>query len=264
MQKVRVSVLVPAFKAEGTLQRALESVLECEGAEVIVAPDDGSNLYSALAVNYPERVQVLSPTNRQGPGATRNRAFAASCGEFIFMLDSDDVLEPGTLDEALGLAISNPTGVSFVRTQYVWETSGTICRALSYTGQIAFSDFVSFNGSIHALYRRALWRPYAADEVAEDVLHDAGILIDCGMAAPLTQRRYMLRLRAGSLTAEADQAALNAGYLRIAKTASHPALRQLFFEKYRVGESYLKASAGNPSLHFQDFMRMQQAAATAR
>jgi glycosyltransferase involved in cell wall biosynthesis len=263
MQKIRVSVLVPAFQAEQTLQRALESVLACEGAEAIVAPDDGSNKYAALAAGSPERVKVLPPTHRQGPGATRNRAYAASRGEFIFMLDSDDVLEPGALDEALDLASSNPAGVAFVRTKYVWETGGLPCRELAYNAQITFSEFVAFNGSIHALCRRALWRPYAVKEVAEDVIHDAEILIDSGMTAPLTGRAYLLMLHTGSLTSLADQTEFNTGYLRIADAAPHPALRQLFLEKSQVGESYLKARAGNSSLHFQDFMRMQQRADTA-
>jgi glycosyltransferase involved in cell wall biosynthesis len=262
MQNIRVSVLVPAFKAEQTLQRALESVLACEGAEAIVAPDDGSNKYASFAAGSPERVNVLSPTHRQGPGATRNRAYAASRGEFIFMLDSDDVLEPGALDEALDLAKSNPVGVAFVRTKYVWETGGLPCRELAYNAQITFSEFVAFNGSIHALYRRALWRPYPMEAVAEDVIHDAEILIDSGMTAPLTRRAYLLMLHTGSLTSLADQTEFNAGYLRVAEAAPHAELRQLFLEKFRVGENYLKARSANPLLHFQEFIRTPSAPGT--
>ena len=258
MPSVEVSVLMPTYRSEATIQSAIESALELPSAEVIVAPDDGSAAYQGLEQRYPGRVRVLAPSDRSGPGACRNRAFLASSGAFVTMLDSDDAYASGALAEAHALAAANAKGVAFIRTVYVSARCRKLCRELQLSGLIDLPAFVGFHGSIHALYARALWQPYADDVISEDVLHDANMLIACGESAPLTQTAYLLTIRHDSLSASTDQEVFNAVYQRFSCSAEHPSIRTLYREKHRIGRLFLESRAADPSLSFHEFVERRR------
>jgi glycosyltransferase involved in cell wall biosynthesis len=85
-----VSVIVPAYQAEAFLGEALESALGQEGVrvEVIVVDDGSSDRTAEIAASYP--VRLLRQPNR-GPAAARNAGLAHASGEFVTILDADDV-----------------------------------------------------------------------------------------------------------------------------------------------------------------------------
>lgn len=103
-----VAVIIPAWRATGTIARAVASALsqttpcevivvdDCspdETAEVARAADDGRGL-----------LKVLRQDRNQGPAAARNRAIAASSAPWIALLDADDVMEPGRIAGLLAMA----------------------------------------------------------------------------------------------------------------------------------------------------------------
>jgi len=71
MSRPILSVLIAAYQAEATIHRAIDSVLVQPDTEVVVAPDDGSQEYMGLEIEYPGRVTVLAPSYRTGPGPAR-------------------------------------------------------------------------------------------------------------------------------------------------------------------------------------------------
>jgi len=71
MSRPILSVLIAAYQAEATIHRAIDSVLVQPDTEVVVAPDDGSQKYMGLEIEYPGRVTVLAPSYRTGPGPAR-------------------------------------------------------------------------------------------------------------------------------------------------------------------------------------------------
>lgn len=92
------SVIVPAFNRTDLLRQALQSVFrqDFRDFEVIVVDDGSTEDLSALIEEYRDRVTFLRQVNC-GPGAARNRGAAASRGEYLALLDSDDVWFPWTL-----------------------------------------------------------------------------------------------------------------------------------------------------------------------
>lgn len=92
----RVSVVVPFFNAERTLQATIDSVAVQEfGAELILV-DDGSTDGSREIACSRIGAKVITGPNR-GVSAARNQGFEASAGDWIIFLDADDVLLPGTI-----------------------------------------------------------------------------------------------------------------------------------------------------------------------
>lgn len=98
-----VTVVIAAWRAAGTIGRAVASALaQPEAAEVVVVDDasgdDGATLASARAADDGTgRLIVLALEKNSGPSAARNAAIAASKAPWITILDSDDYFEPGRL-----------------------------------------------------------------------------------------------------------------------------------------------------------------------
>ncbi|MBW3638391.1 MAG: glycosyltransferase family 2 protein [Actinobacteria bacterium] len=101
-----VSVLVPAYQEERTLERAIRSTLrQSMGNLEVLVVDDGSTdetltVARALAAADP-RVRVLPSPVNTGPAATRNRGLDAARGTWIALLDADDVWLPQRLEQLL-------------------------------------------------------------------------------------------------------------------------------------------------------------------
>jgi glycosyltransferase involved in cell wall biosynthesis len=96
--KPRVSVIVPVYNAERTIERTLRSVLDQQfDACEIIAVDDGSTDSSFSMLNaYHDQVTTLRQPNR-GPGAARNAGAKVAAGEYLAFLDADDVWLPAKL-----------------------------------------------------------------------------------------------------------------------------------------------------------------------
>lgn len=97
MEKAAVSVIIPVYKTEKYLKECMDSVLKQDYPKMeIVLVDDGSpDNCPALCDQYAEQyknVSVLHQSNC-GLGLSRNAGMAASLGEYIFFLDSDDCLD---------------------------------------------------------------------------------------------------------------------------------------------------------------------------
>ena len=95
---VRFSVLIPAYNRERYVAQAVESVLSQTFAEYeVIVVDDGStdNTPKVLA-SYGSRIRVLHQVNR-GPEVARNAAAQIARGEYLVLLDSDDLLLPDAL-----------------------------------------------------------------------------------------------------------------------------------------------------------------------
>ena len=97
--RVRFSVVIPTYNREGTLPRAIASVLAQTAADIeIVVVDDGSTDNTAAvarAIDDP-RVTYVGQPNR-GVSAARNAGAAVATGEFLVFLDSDDELLPDAI-----------------------------------------------------------------------------------------------------------------------------------------------------------------------
>lgn len=97
-----VSIIIPTFNRVHFLAAAVDSALaQGEDVEVVVVDDGSTDGTGALLEAYGERISVLRQGN-QGPSAARNLGAQRSIADFLFFLDSDDVLEPGAIKGLLG------------------------------------------------------------------------------------------------------------------------------------------------------------------
>jgi glycosyltransferase involved in cell wall biosynthesis len=91
-----VSILVPAYNAEGWISDTLRSAIAqtWDRKEIIVVDDGSKDQTLAIARQYEsEQLRVVTQKN-QGAAATRNNAFSLCHGDYIQYLDADDLMGP--------------------------------------------------------------------------------------------------------------------------------------------------------------------------
>lgn len=93
-----ISVIVPAFNAEATIIRTLDSILAQTYPEIeVIVVDDGSvdttgKIIDAYASQHKQVVAIH--TQNQGVTAARLTGVECAAGEWIGFVDSDDEIEP--------------------------------------------------------------------------------------------------------------------------------------------------------------------------
>lgn len=99
---------VPAYNAEKTVGRAIDSVLAQTYSEIeIIIVNDGStdNTWRVLRryqQKHPQKIKIFSQKNK-GLGATRNVLLEKAVGDYIINLDADDWLKEDYIERILGV-----------------------------------------------------------------------------------------------------------------------------------------------------------------
>jgi len=97
-KEIRISAVIPTYNREGTLTRAIDSVLAQEflPAEIIIVDDGSTDKTGRIVQSYGKKTRYLYQTN-SGVSAARNRGVKEAKWEWIAFLDSDDYWLPGHL-----------------------------------------------------------------------------------------------------------------------------------------------------------------------
>lgn len=97
-----VSVVIPVYRVEAHLRRCVDSALAqtFSDFEVILVDDGSPDNCGAICDEYAAkdaRVRVIHQENG-GLSAARNAGIDAARGEYLFFMDSDDLIHPQTLE----------------------------------------------------------------------------------------------------------------------------------------------------------------------
>jgi len=98
-----ISIIIPTYNRAEDCARAVESCISQLGEydEIVVVDDGSSDNTLEVLQSYVDRlpgiVRVFSQENA-GVGVARNTAIREAVGEYIVLLDSDDILLPWTID----------------------------------------------------------------------------------------------------------------------------------------------------------------------
>ena len=97
----KVSVIIPVYNTEKYVRQAVESIRRqtLKDIEIIIVNDgstDGSMTILEELTAQDERIKLFSQEN-QGLSVTRNVGLSHSTGEYVYFMDSDDLLVSDTL-----------------------------------------------------------------------------------------------------------------------------------------------------------------------
>lgn len=97
------------FNGETYLAEALESIFnqQIHNHEIIVVNDGSTDNTAKILHRYSDKIQIIEQSN-QGPSAGRNRGLQAAQGDFIAILDADDICPLDKLQTQLTFLKNNP------------------------------------------------------------------------------------------------------------------------------------------------------------
>ena len=139
-----VSVTIPAFNAAASIGRAIQSVLTQTYPliEVLIVDDGSQDKTGEIvrkAASHDRRVRLLTQENR-GVAAARNLGIEHSRGDYIALLDADDVWFPEKLEKQVAVLDKSPSTVGLV---YAWSvqahedgTAPNLTRGTSLEGPV--------------------------------------------------------------------------------------------------------------------------------
>ena len=150
-----VSVVIPCFNSHALIVRTVQSVREQTHAvhEIIVVDDGSTNpeTIAALDALGPD-VHLLRQENRGLPAA-RNAGIAATTGEFVLPLDSDDWLGSEAIERLVEALAADPEAVfAFADMTMEGELEGVLAKHFNYFEQLFFNQL-----PYCLMYRKRTW-----------------------------------------------------------------------------------------------------------
>lgn len=107
---IKVSIIMTVYNGARFLREAIESCLAQSYANLeLIIIDDGSNDTSLEIINSfkDDRIVLLINESNKGQSYSRNRGIKESTGEYIAIMDADDVAYPYRLEEQVKFLSQN-------------------------------------------------------------------------------------------------------------------------------------------------------------
>jgi glycosyltransferase involved in cell wall biosynthesis len=166
---IRFSVLIPIYNRQRYVKQVIDSVLAQTFSDFeVIAIDDGSTDGSVeILKSYGDRIRLLQQTN-QGPEVARNAGAAIARGEYLALLDSDDLLFPHALATYDRIIRAFGTPALIVGANVEFEDGDTVSAPELGTNAIEvyrFQDFLSRTVPIFGLCSNMVIRKSVFQEV---------------------------------------------------------------------------------------------------
>ena len=208
-----VSVVIPAFRAEATIARAVASALSQDPAEIVVVSDDGADYAPVLARASLQDSRVRFATTGRtgaGPAIARNLGQAAALGELVAWLDADDLFHPGRLAALAPLARERGAAADNVRV--VNDETGRELQCLFPRGdgvlEMDAERFLATSVPMMFVVRRALDLRWDEDLLlGDDVTYNLRLIDRLGPLPVTLQPFHDYRVRLGSICHAGDSVA---------------------------------------------------------
>jgi glycosyltransferase involved in cell wall biosynthesis len=120
-----ISAIIPTYNREGTILRALESILNQTHSchEIIIIDDGSTDETESLLEPYIDKDQIIyKKTKNQGVSAARNVGIEMATGEWVSFLDSDDEWLPDKNRKQL--ESQKETSCSLIHGEEIWIRNG--------------------------------------------------------------------------------------------------------------------------------------------
>ena len=223
-----VTIGIPVFQAREYVRNTMLSALAqtYPDIEFLVVDDCGNDgslaVIEELQHNHPrgEHVRILRNSHNLGVGSTRNKIIAEARGRYLYFLDSDDIIEPNTIELMMNAILPNNAEVVYASYEVVDKVNGSPCRVyrkpaslIGNKGQLALFAFKNasiFHVSVcNCLYRVDFLRNEGVRFIDaaywEDMAFTYELVPRVSRAVLLPDITYHYILRPGSLSHYQDR-----------------------------------------------------------
>ncbi len=273
MSDPRVSVVIASYNCGAYLPAAVASLLAqtWPPAEVIVVDDGSTDDTPAVAARLGDTLTYIRQANA-GVSAARNRGLDAATGEFIAVLDADDLCAPDRLEKQVNALLAAPDAAACVSGHWRYTDAEPSTGGADGNPKGAAADVAAFWADLlltfppTVVFRREVahgLRYPVGVTTGEDMLF-LGTLRSRGRFVVVPDRLYGYRTRPGSATSRHTEADSFRQRFEWAKTyreafwpeGSDEALEERFWRLFagRVGDAYW-GRRREQFLHLRAFLR---------
>lgn len=203
-----LSVIIPVYRTELTLQRCVESVLNqgVDDMEVILVDDGSPDNCPELCDDWAAkdaRIKVIHKTNG-GLSDARNAGIDVATGDYITFVDSDDYLATNTYRALLEILAAHPEYdlLEFPSSKY--DLTDTVYTQMDE--YLLKGEAYRHSYACTKIYRRSLFDSirFPVGRVFEDIYILPSILEHCHIIATTRRGFYHYIQHAGGITMQAD------------------------------------------------------------
>ena len=112
IDNIKVSVCIPAYNAQNTIKRAIDSIISQthSNMEIIIIDDQSLDRTVEIIKEYnDDRIVLIKNDTNLGMVGNWNKCVQLSTCEFIQMVHSDDCIESSSIEKKLELLSSDPS-----------------------------------------------------------------------------------------------------------------------------------------------------------
>lgn len=122
---IDLSVIIPIYNVEKYIAKCIDSLLKQDNDRIqYIFIDDGSQdnsykIVSKYAQNNPSFI-VIRQENK-GLGGARNEGMKHAKGKYVLFVDSDDYIEPNSLEKLVDIALLNSVDILQAKCKLIYE-----------------------------------------------------------------------------------------------------------------------------------------------
>ncbi len=217
-EKITLSVIMPVHNASAFLSSSVESVLNQTYTDFeLVAVDDCSSddSYDILCgyMNRDSRIKVFRNEENKGVSYTRNFAVSKAKGEYIALIDSDDMWDREKLEKQLEL-LKNHSDAAFCYTgsSFVDADSKKSDFVFKVPQKVDYKSLLKQNvASCSSVVIKREWLlkyPMAHDKMHEDFATWLSVLKECDFAYGINEPLLVYRVADNSKSGNKLKSAL--------------------------------------------------------
>ncbi|MBH1920946.1 glycosyltransferase family 2 protein [Serratia surfactantfaciens] len=120
---MKISAIVPAFNTENYISECVESLLknDQDNIEIILVNDGSTDKTGTILSNFVAPCIKVIHTENKGQSSARNTGLAASSGDYVIFVDSDDKLAENALDRLAGMLKETQADVVFFESSVFFD-----------------------------------------------------------------------------------------------------------------------------------------------
>lgn len=217
--KMKVSIIMPAYNAEKTIVRCINSLLNqtYRNIEIIIVNDGSTDSTKEICYMYKKkdnRIKVINQINK-GVSVARNIGIKRATGELLTFVDSDDYMNELYIEKLVSTLLKTDSDIicsSFIKFNdptKIKVNANSNEQICTLTVEDALCDLLSRNTKIHnyqwnKLYKKEIWKDikFKDGKIYEDLELMYRIILKAKKIAYTTYNGYYYYINPDGLTSK--------------------------------------------------------------